>query len=173
MAVLPIDWSVFRTARRGRDLPLFRAIPEASPHTEDADAADDMVRQLHDANAIDRRTLLDTLVRSVVGGVIRRPAAQIDARQPFGAVGVDSLMALEIRNRLETALQRALSATLTWNYPTVESLAAHLDALIVPVTLPDAIVDDEAEAVEEMVPAFADIVALSDADALRALRRGR
>jgi hypothetical protein len=43
----------------------------------------------------------------------------------------------------------------------------------VPVTLPDAIVDDEAEAVEEMVPAFADIVALSDADALRALRRGR
>ena len=170
MAVLPIDWPTYRQARRGRDVSLFRAIADASAHAGETDAA---LAQLKAASALDRRTLLDTLVRSVVAGVLRRPAAQLDARQPFGAIGVDSLIALEIRSRLETALERALPATLTWNYPTVESLSAHLDALLAP---PVPAVSGETvpvEQVDESVPAFAEIAALSDADALRALRRGK
>ena len=34
-------------------------------------------------------------------------------------------MAMELRNRLEAALGRPLSATLAWNYPTVDALVAH------------------------------------------------
>ncbi len=175
LSVLPIDWGTYRKARRGRDASVFRAIPDALPQASDAEATDGVLQQLKAASVIDRRTLLDTLVRNVVAGVIRRPAAQLDAQQPFGAVGVDSLMALEIRNRLETALERRLTATLTWNYPTVEALAAHLDTLIAPVSPAGvaAVPEAAAEQVEETVPAFAEIVALSDADALRALRRGK
>ena len=37
-------------------------------------------------------------------------------------MGLNSLMAIELRNRLETALGRPLSATLAWNYPTIEAI---------------------------------------------------
>lgn len=172
MAVLPIEWQTYRAARRGRDVSLFRAIPEAAPQAGDAASADGVLQQLQSASAIDRRTLLDTLVRNVVAAVIRRPAAQLDAQQPFGAVGVDSLMALEIRNRLESALERPLTATLAWNYPTVEALATHLDALLAPVAAPAPVIGAP-ESAEDAIPVFADVAALSDADALRALRRGK
>ena len=44
----------------------------------------------------------------------------------FGELGVDSMMALRFRNRLERALECSLPAELAFNYPTVRSLATHL-----------------------------------------------
>jgi hypothetical protein len=41
-------------------------------------------------------------------------------------MGFDSLMALELRNRLEASLGVTLSATMAWNFPTVVTLAGHL-----------------------------------------------
>jgi len=42
------------------------------------------------------------------------------------ALGLDSLMALELRNRLELNLGVILSATLIWGYPTIAALAPFL-----------------------------------------------
>jgi hypothetical protein len=41
-------------------------------------------------------------------------------------MGLDSLMALELRNRLEPRTGLTLSAATMWNYPTVALLAGHL-----------------------------------------------
>jgi hypothetical protein len=41
---------------------------------------------------------------------------------------MDSLMALELRNRMERNLRLKLSATLVWNYPTITAIAAHLES---------------------------------------------
>jgi myxalamid-type polyketide synthase MxaE and MxaD len=90
------------------------------------------------------------------------PAQQIDRSRPFGAMGLTSTMALELRNRLEKSLDRTLSATLTWNYPTVNALVAFLAG------------DDVAEAATaapDPVP-IGDVAEMSDEDAARALRRG-
>ncbi len=173
ISVLPITWSTYRSARRGRDLPLFRAIADAAPQPDDAATGSGALRQLLEASTVDRKPLLDSLVRSVVAGVLRRPAAQLDERQPFGAMGVDSLLALEIRNRLESALERPLTATLAWNFPTVQSLVAHLDALLVPRVVANAITPP-VEPSGDLAPSdFAGILALTDSDALLALRRRR
>ena len=177
IAVLPIDWSILARARGGRVQPLFRAIPEAMARS---DAPDEWTLPIAAASGAARRELLETLVRTVVSDLLRRPAAQINAREAFGTLGVDSLLALEIRNRLQSALQRPLSATLTWNYNTVASLAAHLSDELASRLAPVA-----AAVVAANVPAEVDAPAidgaslldamggLSDDDALLALRRRR
>ena len=43
-------------------------------------------------------------------------------------MGLDSLLSLELRNRLEGALSLSLPATVIWNYPTVVALAGNLEA---------------------------------------------
>lgn len=50
----------------------------------------------------------------------------IDLDRPFRDHGVDSLMSLEIRNRLEANLHVRLSPALLFTYPTVASLVDHL-----------------------------------------------
>jgi myxalamid-type polyketide synthase MxaE and MxaD len=95
--------------------------------------------------------------------------ARIDPRKPLGAMGLNSLMAMELRNRLEAVLARPLSATLAWNYPTLETLAAFLcgDA---PVA---GTVRAAPPAASSAAPVLADVAELSDEDAAQLLRRKR
>src|SRR5262249_33434284 len=54
-------------------------------------------------------------------------AASIDPGKGFQAMGMDSLLSLQLRNRLQTGLACGLPATLTMNYPCVSALADHLE----------------------------------------------
>ena len=78
------------------------------------------------AGLAERRQLLDGVVRDAVGTVLKITPSRLDPRKALGTMGLNSLMAMELRNRLEMALGRPLSATLAWNYPTVEAIVAHL-----------------------------------------------
>jgi myxalamid-type polyketide synthase MxaE and MxaD len=84
-------------------------------------------------------------------------------------MGLTSLMAMELRNRLESALARPLSATLAWNYPTVEALVGFLCG-----DTPDVAGRPAAHVAAAPAPIAVDAVAhLSDVDAARVLRRKR
>jgi acyl carrier protein len=58
--------------------------------------------------------------------VLGLAAARIDVQRPLGSLGFDSLMTLELHNRLESSLGVLLSATVAWNHPTISALAEHL-----------------------------------------------
>jgi hypothetical protein len=45
-------------------------------------------------------------------------------------MGMDSLLAIELKNRLQTAMEVALPATLALNHPSLESLTAALSPLV-------------------------------------------
>ena len=63
---------------------------------------------------------------------------ELDSDTPFAALGVDSLMGLELRNRLESQTGQALPSTAIWTYPTPRAMAEHLArALATPA--PDAV----------------------------------
>ena len=54
------------------------------------------------------------------------PALPVDRRRGFFEMGMDSLMVVELRRRLEADLQRPLPTTVAFNYPTVEALGSFL-----------------------------------------------
>ena len=55
-------------------------------------------------------------------------ASSLDVHRGLRDLGLDSLMSLELRNRLQRSLAVALPATVAFDFPTVDALSAHLAA---------------------------------------------
>jgi myxalamid-type polyketide synthase MxaE and MxaD len=164
IAVAPIDWQTYGKARAGRNEPLLkelkRAVAAPAPDGQlpaSPDAVEDMFAVVRESAARTMHFSID----------------EIDPTKEFGAMGLTSLLALELRNRLERALGRPLSATLAWNYPTVATLAAHLSGANNPQLRPIKDAPLPAKNAEELTAKVAAMAALSDADALLVLRRRR
>ena len=73
-----------------------------------------------------RRDLLVEFLKQKVSQVLRIAVDKLDVDAPLTSLGMDSLMGLELRNRIEAALGTRLPATALWTYPTVRSFGAHL-----------------------------------------------
>ncbi|MEV1121017.1 type I polyketide synthase [Actinosynnema sp. NPDC049800] len=71
------------------------------------------------------RVLLD-LVRTHVAAVRHDEPEAIDVDRGFTEMGLDSLAAIELRNRLQTATGMRLPATLMFDYPNPSALAGYL-----------------------------------------------
>jgi SAM-dependent methyltransferase len=101
----------------------------AEPATVAAGPSD--VRQrLEGATPLEAREVLVDFVLSSVAAVLRLDASALASDQRLMDLGVDSLMAVELRNRLTMGLglERKLPATLIFDYPTVDAAAGYLAA---------------------------------------------
>ncbi|SEL14099.1 myxalamid-type polyketide synthase MxaE and MxaD [Stigmatella aurantiaca] len=110
------------------------------------------VETLRAAERPKRAQLLEAHLCEQVGHVLRLAPSRIDPQQPLGSLGLDSLMGLEIRNRLEASLGLRLPATLVWRYPTVAALIEHLaEQLQLTITNKAEQPLDEAAALEAVI----------------------
>jgi acyl carrier protein len=121
-----------------------------------------------------RQLLEERLVRHVAA-VLRLGVGKLDRRTPLGSYGLNSLMALELRNRIESDLNVQLVATVLWNYPTILALAEYLRGRLAPTTpVIDHVltgVESPTESSQPLTDAAATIEAMSDDEALAALAR--
>ncbi|MFI6824211.1 SDR family NAD(P)-dependent oxidoreductase [Micromonospora sp. NPDC050187] len=89
-----------------------------------------------------RRAAMEGYVRQEASRVLRLAPARIGVDTPLRSLGFDSLMSLELRNRLEAGLGIPLSSTVLWNYPTIEVLVPYLaERMAIPLD-PAAVPDD-------------------------------
>ncbi|MBS2549394.1 acyltransferase domain-containing protein [Catenulispora sp. NL8] len=74
----------------------------------------------------ERRAALEGAVRDAIAKVVRIAPDRVEANRPLRTLGLDSLLALELSNRLGRIYGIRLSATLAYNYPTVQEMAPFL-----------------------------------------------
>ncbi|MFC8042058.1 type I polyketide synthase [Nocardia sp. NPDC057353] len=141
VTVAEMNWSrfypVYAFARPRpflRDLPAVAALLSADdePSAATATARSGLVERLTTLPEADRAPLLLDLVRNQVAAVLGHPDhREIGEARSFRELGLDSLTAVELRNRLNTETGLGLPATLVFDYPTARDIADHLlDALL-------------------------------------------
>jgi acyl transferase domain-containing protein/NADPH:quinone reductase-like Zn-dependent oxidoreductase/acyl carrier protein/SAM-dependent methyltransferase len=138
VAVLALDLSKALEALPAARGPLFADLVRTVPPQKDRPSGPprpELVDQLEQAPAGKRRGVVLTHVRAQVLSVLGLdPSSVRDAHQGFRDLGMDSLMALELRNRLQRSVGRGLPPTLAFDFPTIEALTGHLvdDVLALP-----------------------------------------
>jgi myxalamid-type polyketide synthase MxaE and MxaD len=111
-------------------LPFFTAMAATSP-TRATDAARGATRR--ELLQLDPRIRLDRLQQHLcaeIARVLGQEPSAVRPWTPFGGLGLDSIMALELRNRLESSLDLRLPATIVWSHRSVDALATHLAGAI-------------------------------------------
>ena len=74
-----------------------------------------------------RRAILEYYIQEQIAHVLKLSPTRINPHRPIvGTYGLNSLMALEFKNRLEASLNLPFSTTMVWNYPTVAALSSHI-----------------------------------------------
>ncbi|MER7104386.1 type I polyketide synthase [Streptomyces humidus] len=113
-------------------LPVLSELDFGAAPAGSAAAPDDIATTLAAATAQERRAWMLGEVAGQVAAETRTEAEHLDVRRPLTALGVDSVITLAIRNRLEKRLGLSLPATLLWQLPTVSAISDHLLDLLVP-----------------------------------------
>jgi len=129
IGVLPLDLGkLLAPFPPGTEPPLLAELAEGrAPEEAEPAAPPELVAQLAQVPPAKRRPAILAHVRAQVLSVLGlNPASAPRPQQGLRDLGMDSLMAIELRNRLQRSVGKSLPPTLAFDSPTVESLAEYL-----------------------------------------------
>ncbi len=167
--VASVDWRSLKAlheARRPRPF-LSRVSGGAEPPRALAQkgAAPGLAERLARAPGAMRGELIAGFVRTEVAGVLGLdPLQPISTETGLFEMGMDSLMSVELKRRLEKGAGRPLPSTLTFNYPNIAALAAYLEREFAAATTEQAPVREAPVRTAAAPELSRDLAALSDAE---------
>ncbi|MEL6777975.1 MAG: aminotransferase class I/II-fold pyridoxal phosphate-dependent enzyme [Cyanobacteria bacterium J06597_16] len=141
VGVIPLDWTTFIASLGGKlsgaRSPLLSTVlntllnsasaSKPAPSQPSPSAQASLLNQLAQQTSTERTLLLAQYLQQQLAKVMGfRDAAMINPDESFGNLGMDSLMAVEFSNRLQTNLNHPISQTLAFDYPSINALAQHL-----------------------------------------------
>jgi len=126
VAVLPIDWPIF-TRQLGQTKPPFLSgllQPAGQLFDNPVSGTNNILFYLQSASPTEQLELLVGYLQGWVRDVIKLDSTTIlDSSQPLNEFGLDSLMALELKNRIETNLGVVIPMVQFLQGPSTEQLA--------------------------------------------------
>jgi 3-oxoacyl-(acyl-carrier-protein) synthase/NAD(P)-dependent dehydrogenase (short-subunit alcohol dehydrogenase family)/SAM-dependent methyltransferase len=140
----------------------------AVPHIRDGvpqrvAAGDGWPERLAARTAMERERLLGELVASEAARIMDTGDSPIEWPAALADIGLDSLMALELRNALATATRLDLPASFVFDYPTVAAITTRLLALLFPGAAPSLPAADDTH--RQLSSLIGEVDRLSDDDA--------
>ncbi len=159
VGVLPVTWSRFLARHRGDVPPFYSGLVSGAADGASRDDGDFLAR-LAAAGPDEAHALLTTYVAGQLAGVMGFASADdVDVHQDFADMGIDSLLAVDLRNRLEASLGLTLPATLVFDHPDLASLIDHVAEQLAAGGSPDGGAAPDAD------PTAAEPASLADAEA--------
>ena len=125
-----VDWPTFAASHQTSERFLEELLSPTPGHAgAEREMPVDLLSQLRSVPALDREAVLVSLVQKELQAVMRLPTPPASG-VGFFDLGMDSLMAVELRNRLNRAMadEYVLGGTVVFDYPDVTTLARHLAA---------------------------------------------
>mgnify|MGYP000957639041 CR=1 FL=1 len=132
--VARVDWARFlplyqQAGRRGLLAELDREVPRDTPGAAPAltrSGRTELVERLANAPVQQRKRLLADYLRDAVAEVTRVDPAEIREDAGFFDLGMDSLMAVELRRRIEQGVGAEIPATLAMDHPRLSDVVDYL-----------------------------------------------
>jgi myxalamid-type polyketide synthase MxaB len=127
IAVADVDWARYRRAAPNAGTSDVYSLLERRPPGVAARQGDDPLERLSKAEPADREAILVEFLQRQAARVAGLPdGAATDPEKPLLEMGFDSLMAVELKSRVEASLRCALPATLLVDHPTLRSIARYV-----------------------------------------------
>jgi acyl transferase domain-containing protein/NADPH:quinone reductase-like Zn-dependent oxidoreductase/7-keto-8-aminopelargonate synthetase-like enzyme/acyl carrier protein len=126
LGVLRVRWDVFRERGMPDDYASFVSELTRQPMAAAA-KSDSFLTRFRTAPEADRTSLIQTCIRDTLGLVLGLAADEaVEPTAPWMDLGLDSLMMVEVKNRLERSFGLSLPVELMMADVTTEALASHV-----------------------------------------------
>ena len=124
IGIIPINWSQWQA--NNSVIPYYQnLISDRSVNKQN------YKQQLIDANSQQRKQIIIEQISSQVAKILGfSNFNNIDRDLGFTELGLDSLGSVELRNKLQNNYDIKLSASVTFNYPTIKEIAEHLLSIL-------------------------------------------
>ena len=137
VGIIPIDWATFVASASGQangaNALLLKAVKPAEKEILPSVDKAEVLQRLAAIPEGDRPAFMAIYLQTQLAKVMGFASPEaISPSEQFGDLGMDSLMAVEFSNRLQTNLNHPIPQTLAFDYPTVNALAKYLVQQIEP-----------------------------------------
>ena len=134
VGVLKLDWRALQQFYpQLTGLPLFRYLVQDLPDTDEQQAAtaseqNSLLQQLSTTSPEEGQQALETYLSEKVAAVLRIPSSRLDIENSLTMLGLDSLMAIELKNRIELELNVHIPIVTFLQGPSIQQFASELRA---------------------------------------------
>jgi acyl transferase domain-containing protein/acyl carrier protein len=178
--VAAVDWealiALYEVKRPRPFLSALRGRPTVAPAGRARSEPVGLRARLEATAPEGRRDLVLEHVRGAAAAVLGLDPDRVDVEQGLFDMGMDSLMAVDLKTRLEAAAGQRLPSTLTFNYPTVSALAGFLAGEVLglhPQPAPEAVPTVSGEPAAPEASSTRDALSEDELAALLAEKLGR